>query len=819
MPVNLSPVGGAAAQFFTNNGVILSGGKLYTYLAGTTTPAATYTESSGAVFHANPIILDASGRIPGGEVWLTSAQAYKFVLKDANEVLIGTWDDIVAPISSITANDVGYTPGVDSLLTATNVQDALNQLSDSDSGAAYVGFTQLGTAPIELTALAKMRQIINVKDFGAVGDGVADDTTALQNAFNSAYDNNKNLILDGGTYLISADITVKRQFYTNEAVTFKATNAGATTPTVKIYFERRMNIEGLIFWSVDVIAATKIEEDILDVPTKISRNTFKACSLTIGQSNVRINGYEVSENTFANYVTGRGYSALTLLNVSHVVVRNNTFQNYRRAVDISPVLSFSAENILITDNEMAGNLIGLYLNGTSMNRISKIVVSNNTIAGSESDLNTLTFGGIQAFFTCGMVVRDNTISNIADQIKIQGCLDTTIHNNKINALGTGAGIRASGCPDLFIGPDNLFNTAGSTGYAILVYDALTNNVTEGNTYPSQYTRINNNKFYVNGRCIRTLNAADVDIRQNEFNSTTVLTSAGFINFDDGSTLVNAYDNTYYAPAGAVLPVVAGIGVVPTSSVGAATVVDTPLIATVTPPIITDPDPSLNNQKSYITTFTAASFYNIKQFADSTTPQSLSAWMTGATATLAWNANPVLNSKLNPIVVNGAAYNYAGLEDWWARSMMVIDRYNRLTCRNFNVETVSDTFPENIKARQISEYAWQTVAFRPPLVVDGQIFDAVSAGLVDPDVWFNRVSGRTALGQKQDGTYVLVVVDGRTDVYGVTKPVLAAKLIALGCIQAFNLDGGGSTTLWYNGSVINSPSDPGGQRAISSAMYV
>ena len=94
MAVYLSPVGGAAAQFFTNAGVVLTGGKLFSYAAGTTTPLATYTTSAGNVARTNPIVLDSSGRVPdGGEIWITSAR-YKFVLKDSNEVLIATWDNI-----------------------------------------------------------------------------------------------------------------------------------------------------------------------------------------------------------------------------------------------------------------------------------------------------------------------------------------------------------------------------------------------------------------------------------------------------------------------------------------------------------------------------------------------------------------------------------------------------------------------------------------------------------------------------------------------------------------------------------------------------
>lgn len=92
--VYLSPVGGVAAQFFDNNGVPLSGGKLYTYQAGTTTLQTTYTTSAGNVARTNPIILDSGGRVSdGGEIWVTSA-AYKFILKTSTDTLIATYDNV-----------------------------------------------------------------------------------------------------------------------------------------------------------------------------------------------------------------------------------------------------------------------------------------------------------------------------------------------------------------------------------------------------------------------------------------------------------------------------------------------------------------------------------------------------------------------------------------------------------------------------------------------------------------------------------------------------------------------------------------------------
>lgn len=94
MAVYLSPVGGAGAQFFDSSGAPLSGGKLYTYAAGTTTPQTTYTTSTGSIAHANPIVLNSAGRVSaGGEIWLTSA-AYKFVLTTSADALLATWDNV-----------------------------------------------------------------------------------------------------------------------------------------------------------------------------------------------------------------------------------------------------------------------------------------------------------------------------------------------------------------------------------------------------------------------------------------------------------------------------------------------------------------------------------------------------------------------------------------------------------------------------------------------------------------------------------------------------------------------------------------------------
>jgi len=122
MAVNLSPVGGVAAQFFDNSGNVLTGGKLYTYLAGTTTPQPAYTTSAGNIAWSNPIILDAAGRVSGsGEIWLTDGIQYKFILRDSNDVLIATYDNIIG----INSNFVNFT-NQQEIQTATAGQTVFN---------------------------------------------------------------------------------------------------------------------------------------------------------------------------------------------------------------------------------------------------------------------------------------------------------------------------------------------------------------------------------------------------------------------------------------------------------------------------------------------------------------------------------------------------------------------------------------------------------------------------------------------------------------------------------------------------------------------
>jgi hypothetical protein len=104
--VLLSPVGNGQ-QFFDNNGLPLSGGLIYTYQAGSSTPATTYTTNSGTIPNSNPIILDAAGRTPQ-EIWLEVGYTYKFLIQTSAGVTLQTLDNLypILQTSSATASPI-----------------------------------------------------------------------------------------------------------------------------------------------------------------------------------------------------------------------------------------------------------------------------------------------------------------------------------------------------------------------------------------------------------------------------------------------------------------------------------------------------------------------------------------------------------------------------------------------------------------------------------------------------------------------------------------------------------------------------------------
>lgn len=123
---------------------------------------------------------------------------------------------------------------------------------------------------------------------------------------------------------------------------------------------------------------------------------------------------------------------------------------------------------------------------------------------------------------------------------------------------------------------------------------------------------------------------------------------------------------------------------------------------------------------------------------------------------------------------------------------------------------------------LADGAVQTMSFGPGLIENGEI----SVGVNEEVKQSMSSNPRTAIGIIDDCHYVFVVSDGRTDESaGLSLYQLAEFMQGLGCTTAYNLDGGGSSTMYFNGEVINNPTGgkaghgEGSERSVSDIVYI
>jgi hypothetical protein len=135
--------------------------------------------------------------------------------------------------------------------------------------------------------------------------------------------------------------------------------------------------------------------------------------------------------------------------------------------------------------------------------------------------------------------------------------------------------------------------------------------------------------------------------------------------------------------------------------------------------------------------------------------------------------------------------------------------------------LQDSVSLQIKLPPIDDPVELAVGGLPRIIRDGKISIEIIAESV-PTHFSTTRHPRTAVGYSRDEkTLFLVTVDGRQPNFsiGMTLPELANFMVQLGCYQALNLDGGGSTTMVIGDKVMNSPSDPTGERAVANALLV
>lgn len=135
--------------------------------------------------------------------------------------------------------------------------------------------------------------------------------------------------------------------------------------------------------------------------------------------------------------------------------------------------------------------------------------------------------------------------------------------------------------------------------------------------------------------------------------------------------------------------------------------------------------------------------------------------------------------------------------------------------NFRIINEGETSADTL----VREGAWQVLTFGPALINGGQV-TVSSSDEVGRAMTSNP---RTAIGQISEGHYLLVVSDGRTkESTGLSLRQLAELMQSLGAQIAYNLDGGGSSTMVFQGRVVNSPTTNGRsirERSVSDIVYI
>lgn len=389
------------------------------------TGALYYNSTNGAMR-----VYTGSGWINASSAQVATLRTYVFVAAASQTVFTGVDTNsntlsFVAPYLIVSLNGLELRPTVD---YATTGGGTINLVSGASAGdelqvqafanfnvaniqAADVTFAPAGTGAVVTTVQGKLRESVSVKDFGAVGDGVTDDTAAIQTAINAtAYAGT--LHIPSGTYLVSAGLT-------------------ATQP-IRIVGN---GLSSVIYVSASVDATT-------DVITFIGASSGSAAE-----------GYCVSDvriipvsGTPARYGINLGGQTATGINRSTVErvyigqfgsygLRNNgSFSSTVQNCSVTGLLfDLCTDNMNVLNNTIRGNDWGVYINavpGTNTFNIKNNVIVSKLGGVKAVDVGTLTIADNQ--FETQANTTDPDLSYVVLEGAVRTLYNVQIHGNNFN---------------------------------------------------------------------------------------------------------------------------------------------------------------------------------------------------------------------------------------------------------------------------------------------------------------------------------------------------------------------------------------------------
>lgn len=475
MAVTLSLFAGAGAQFLDNNGVMLSGGLVYTYAAGTTTPLAAYTSNTGDTALANPIVLDASGRVPTGEIWLTYGQGYKFTVRTSTGVLIGTYDNIPSAALPPLVNDaasISYEQGasvtagnfiIGQTYLITSIGTTNFQSIGAVSNTVGIYFTATGvgsgsgTAEVSRTVEAKLQETVSVKDFGAVGDNTTDDTAAIQAAINYAETYGASVYIPASDYLISDSLVISNR--------------------VRVYgdgWSSKISVASSVSAVTDIIkiVPTNATTDIMLENFSVQPNSGTPGRHAIS---VDITTNPVYNCAFMGLLLGSfgGYGFAVLPNATPLIDGFFTSEISRCFIYNGIYLDKAGDSIRIQNNTITGANIGVYVDlvyGTNGGAHALLVDGNNITCNGGTLLVLNGTAGVFSNNNCEMPTPSG-VTNAA-MVDIAGTAGTivdsfVIQNNFIGSAISGYNpIRLGYTRKCLVIGNNVTRPLGSSSYVV-----------------------------------------------------------------------------------------------------------------------------------------------------------------------------------------------------------------------------------------------------------------------------------------------------------------------------------------------------------------
>ena len=731
--------------------------------------------------------------------------------------------DSLGSVYDIRISRKGYiTDELNQSVTHTSFEEAMN---DTNTSADYIRVGNRAMA--EYKKLPKDSSVPkgggidragNVWELNAKTSRVEyfeNEENPLQAAFDYAYDKDIEVELEPSTtYNIEKNVVLKRPLKKARAAWFRGPDIpGDGDPLISFIVQRGVDLSGFRFRNVNLVFD---DSDAILYGCAISDSILIDCTISGFNTRKFNNGLTIQRNIFERS-RSRNLHAIDICNISNVDISGNTFQEYQNAINIKSNLSTSTHTITIEGNTAMGCSRLAMLQGASYARISNVSIKRNTVSGSWRDSGPLK-GQVQGYFVSDVTIENNTLSCSHTPILFYSSYDVRVLYNELTSINDGSGFRFIGCNQTRVKGNDVRTFIG--GYAGgLVLGGI------NHFYNSENTEIERNTIYVSSENVGGLKIEDTlraKIEWNEFRSADgkpFSHSSGLCWFDGESNGVFTRNSAYFPQLGTILQDTSSGDISTTPSDNSNTVI--PEGETAVEEVFVGSDNDFLGSRSYIYRIKISDLNRVKgDVTDSPELKTISEFMSDKpNAVLAINASGFyVNNQVPPIVVNGVIQENYGV-NYNSRAMsnqVVIDKAGRLSCRA--IYSAMAPRVTNATAILLQEGAWQTAAFSTPLIIDKELFDYTILENISEDYFEVDRHPRMAIGQSRDGWFYIIAVDGRfEDSPGATCLELANKFISLGCENAFNLDGGGSTTLWVNGEVVNRPSD-GEERPVPHAMY-